>query len=374
MKTWCSGIVFAAVIMLPPSSILAQDSGAAVPFQVEEIADFVAPWAMTFLDDGRMLITEKSGDLTLFDPESRMRIGVDGTPEVDSEGQGSLMDIVLHPQFPDNQLVFVSYSEARGKGRGVALASARFSQPDENSAALEDFKVIFRASHYTEGTYAYSGRIAFSPDGDYLFFSNGDRQLLDPAQDPNSTLGKVLRLNLDGTPAEDNPLSRDGFHPAIWSYGHRNLLGLAFDDQGQLWQQEMGPRGGDEINLIEPGRNYGWPRVSNGNHYSGRGIPDHAPGDGYEPPKVFWNPVISPSSMIHYTGKMFPEWKGSLFLGSLSGRALVRVNVEGTDAAKADQWNMGARIREVEQGPDGAIWLLEDGAPSQGRLLRLTPS
>ncbi len=184
----------------------------------------------------------------------------------------------------------------------------------------------------------------------------------------------MLRLNLDGTPAAGNPLAAKGFDPAIWSYGHRNLLGIAFDKGGRLWEQEMGPKGGDEVNLIKPGLNYGWPKVSNGSHYDGRDIPDHAPGDGYEAPKVSWNPVISPGGLLYYSGTLFPQWQGSLFIGGLSSQSLVRVKLDGEKAEKADQWDMGARIREVEQCPDGALWLLEDGGKSEGRLLKLTPT
>jgi glucose/arabinose dehydrogenase len=274
--------------------------------------------------------------------------------------------VVLHPKFAQNRLVYFSFSESGQGGKGVALARGRLPQ---NGRALQDVQVIFRAANYVEGDGHYSGRIAFSPDG-HLFFTNGERQKFDPAQDPKVTLGKVLRLNDDGTPAAGNPLAAKGFHPAVWSYGHRNLLGIAFDAQGNLWEQEMGPKGGDEVNLILPGRNYGWPKASNGSHYDGRDIPDHKPGDGFEAPKVSWNPVISPGGLIAYSGAMFPEWKGDLFIGGLSSESLVRVDVNGTSASKGDQWPMGARIREVEQGPDGALWVLEDG--EGGRLLKLT--
>ena len=185
-------------------------------------------------------------------------------------------------------------------------------------------------------------------------------------------LGKIVRLNDDGTPAAGNPFAAQGGVAAqIWSLGQRNPLGLAFAPDGSLWEDEMGPRGGDEVNLIRPGANYGWPRASNGSHYDGRDIPDHGPGDGFEPPKVWWNPSISPSSLIIYTGTMFPEWRGDALIGALSGQALIHVRIRGANAEKADQWDMGTRIREVEQGPDGAVYLLEDGA--SGQLLRLTP-
>tara|TARA_R110000787_G_scaffold9028_36_gene31687 strand:- start:22241 stop:23377 length:1137 start_codon:yes stop_codon:yes gene_type:complete len=344
------------------------------PFATATIADFDAPWAMTFLPDGRALVTEKAGEMLLFDPKNGTKIPIAGIPAVDSAGQGALMDVVTSPGFAQDKMVYFSFSESREGGKGVALAKGAFAQASDGTTSLTDVQVIFRATPYLDGNGHYSGRIAFSPDGQYLFFTNGDRQKFDPAQDPKSTLGKVLRLNLDGTPAAGNPLAAKGFHPAIWSYGHRNLLGIAFDEKGRLWEQEMGPKGGDEVNLIQPGLNYGWPEVSNGSHYDGRAIPDHQAGDGYEAPKVSWNPVISPGGLIHYSGDMFPAWKGSLFIGGLSSKALVRVKLDGETASKADQWDMGARIREVEQGPDGALWVLEDGRDgSQGRLLKLTP-
>ena len=236
---------------------------------------------------------------------------------------------------------------------------------------LRSIEALYRATPLVDGDGHFSGRIAFSPDGQYLFFTAGDRQKFTPAQDKDASLGKVLRLTPDGKPAAGNPLAAQGFLPEVWSYGHRNLLGIAFDAQGNLWEQEMGPQGGDELNLILPGRNYGWPNVSNGSHYDGRDIPDHAPGDGYEAPKVWWNPVISPGGLMIYSGKLFPQWAGDAFIGGLSSQSLVRVDLNGTQATKGDQWPMGARIRDVAEGPDGAIWVIEDGA--KGRLLKLTP-
>lgn len=366
-----------ALIACSADNAVGQNSAASAtkPFKTSVIADFDAPWAMTFMPDGRMLVTEKAGEMILFDPKNGTKIPVAGIPPVDSEGQGALMDVVLAPDFARNRTVYFSFSEAGQGGKGVALATGAFHQASDGTTKLDGVKVIFRASPYVDGNGHYSGRIAFSPDGRYLFFTNGERQEFDPAQDPRSTLGKVLRLNLDGTPAAGNPLAAKGFHPAVWSYGHRNLLGIAFDKDGRLWEQEMGPKGGDEVNLIRPGLNYGYPRVSNGSHYDGRDIPDHKAGDGYEAPKLWWNPVISPAGLAYYSGDLFPQWKGSLFIGGLSSQALIRVKLDGDNASKADQWDMGARIREVEQGPDGALWLLEDGGRgSEGRLLKLTPA
>ena len=344
----------------------------AKPFATAVVADFESPWAMTFLPDRRMLVTEKGGQMLLVSADGRQKAVVSGTLPVAAQGQGGLMDVVLHPKFAENHLVYFSFSEAGPGGKGVALA--RGVLVDGASPALDKVEVIFRASPYVEGNGHFSGRIAFAPDG-HLFFTAGERQKFDPAQDPKATLGKVLRLNDDGTPAAGNPLAAKGFHPAIWSYGHRNLLGLAFDGTGNLWEQEMGPQGGDEVNLIKPGLNYGYPKASNGSHYDGRDIPDHRPGDGFEAPKLWWNPSISPGGLMIYSGDLFPQWKGDVFIGGLSSQALIRVDLDGTNATKGDQWDMGARIREVEQGPDGAIWVLEDGGDgSQGRLLKLTPT
>ena len=353
-----------------------QNAGAAqqpakLPFQVQVVADFESPWAMTFLPDGRMLITEKAGTLYVVSADGQQRTRVDGIPTVSSEGQGGLMDVVLHPAFAQNRLVYFSYSEAGPGGKGVVLARGAFA--DGEQPVLQKVETLFRASPYVDGDGHFSGRIAFSKDG-YLFFTNGERQKFDPAQDPKATLGKVLRLKDDGTPAPDNPLAAKGFHPAIWSYGHRNLLGIAFDANGNLWEQEMGPKGGDEVNLILPGRNYGYPIVSDGDHYDDKPIPDHDTRPEFEKPKVSWNPVISPGGLMVYSGKLWPQWKGDLFIGGLSSQSLIRVDVDGTNARKGDQWPMGERIREPEEGPDGAIWLLEDGRrDGKGRLLKLTP-
>ncbi|TVV75268.1 PQQ-dependent sugar dehydrogenase [Sphingomonas solaris] len=344
--------------------------GAAKPFDATPVAKFAAPWAMTFLPDGRMLVTEKAGQMLLVSADGKTRRTVTTIAAVDSAGQGGLMDVVLHPGFPQNRLVYFSYSTAGQGGKGVVLARGRLAGKP-GAETLDGIETIFRASPLVEGNGHYSGRIAFAPDGK-LFFTNGERQQFDPAQDPRVTLGKVLRLNDDGTPAADNPLSAKGFHPAVWSYGHRNLLGIAFDAKGRLWEQEMGPKGGDEVNLILPGRNYGYPIVSNGDHYDGRVIPDHSTQPEFEAPKVSWNPVISPAGLMFYSGALFPAWQGSAFIGGLSSKALVRIAFDGDTAREAERFDMGARIREVEQGPDGALWVLEDGE-SGGRLLRLMP-
>ncbi len=359
----CSDAVPTAAQGTPPATGL--------PFKVTQVADFDAPWAMTFLPDGRMLVTEKAGVLNLVAADGQSRKSVSGIPALSNAGQGGLMDVVLAPGFARNKQVYFSFSEAGPGGKGVALA--RGTMVDGAAPSLTNVAVIFRATPYVAGDGHFSGRIAFSPDGKYLFFTNGERQKFDPAQDPTATLGKVLRLTLDGKPAPGNPLAKRGFHPAVWSYGHRNLLGIAFDARGNLWEQEMGPKGGDEVNLILPGKNYGYPIVSDGDHYDGRDIPDHATRPEFEKYKVNWTPVISPGGLMVYSGAMFPQWKGDLFIGGLSSKALVRVDVNGTKATKGDQWDMGTRIREIEQGPDGAIWVLEDGGRGAGgKMFKLT--
>jgi glucose/arabinose dehydrogenase len=366
----------ATAVAQGPASAQAPITGpqqpAPAPFAATPVARFASPWAMTFLPDGRLLVTEKAGTLRLVTADGKSSLVVAGTLPVDSAGQGGLMDVVLHPDFARNRLVYLSFSETGAGGKGVALARGRLVEA-KGSARLDGFKVIFRGHPKVQGDGHYSGRIAFAPDGK-LFFTNGERQKFTPAQDPKATLGKVLRLNDDGTPASGNPLAAQGFDPAVWSYGHRNLLGLSFDPQGRLWEIEMGPKGGDEINLVLPGRNYGYPVVSNGDNYDNSPIPDHPTRPDLEAPKVSWNPVISPGAMMWYSGAGFPAWRGNLLVAGLSSKALIRVAVSGDTAREVERYDMGDRIREVEQGPDGAIWLLEDGERGgKGRLLKLTP-
>jgi aldose sugar dehydrogenase len=342
------------------------------PFDVTEIATFNEPWAMTFLPElNQALITEKSGKLMLWESEGPV-VEVKGVPKIAYGGQGGLGDVILHPDFATNKTIYLSFVEEGEGGFGAAVTSAKLSSAD-GEPALTDVKVIWRQFPKVDGRGHFGHRLAFSPDGKYLFISSGERQKFDPAQDMNANLGKIVRLFPDGTVPADNPFydAANLVKSQIWSLGHRNPLGLSFDDKGQLWNQEMGPRHGDELNLVKPGNNYGWPKVSNGTHYDGKDIPDHKAGDGFEAPKAYWVPAISPGGLMFYNGAMFPDWKGSMFIGGLGGKALVRVKIDGETATKADHWNMGTRIREVEQGPDGAVWLLEDG--EKGRLLKLTP-
>lgn len=367
------GASFLAAACQPSVSDAAPATNSAQPFDVTMVADFEEPWAMTFIPGGNQaLITEKKGKLKLWESGGEV-VDVAGVPAVAYGGQGGLGDVILHPDFANNKYVYLSYAEAGEGGFGAAVARGKLEMTD-GKPSLAGVQVIWRQEPKVSGQGHYGHRMAFGQDG-MLYISSGERQKFDPAQDLNQNLGKIVRLTDGGMIPSDNPFYDQGRIKAqTWSYGHRNPLGIAFDAQGRLWNQEMGPAGGDELNLVKKSANYGYPTVSNGDHYDGRNIPDHAAGDGFEAPKVFWNPAISPAGLMIYSGDMFKEWKGSAFLGGLGAKALVRVKLDGENATKADQWDMGARIREVEQGPDGAIWLLEDErAGSQGRLVKLTP-
>lgn len=375
-------ILQAAMVML--LSAACQSGGSAQsgtsadrPFTVTEIASFSTPWAMAFLPgSGRplldvALVTEREGRLWLVDSKSGRRWPVAGVPAVKAAGQGGLGDVAAHPEFVVNRRVYLSFAEAGPGGTsGAALGYGTLDLADRERPILRDFKVIWRQQPKVSGDGHFSHRIAFGPDG-FLYLTSGDRQKMAPAQDFSGNLGKVLRLTDEGAPAPGNPFARRGGVAAeFWSIGHRNGLGLQFAPDGRLWESEMGPQGGDEINLILPGRNYGWPRASNGSHYGGGEIPDHRAGDGFEAPKIWWTPSISPGALLIYSGDKFPHWKGDALVGALSGEALIRIDIDGDKARKAEQWDMGERIRAVDQGPDGSIYLLEDG----GRLLRLDPA
>lgn len=341
------------------------------PFAIAEVARFDQPWAMTFLPDGRLLVTEKPGRLRLLDIGSR-RIGdIIGVPAVAYGGQGGLGDVVLHPQFASNGLVYISYAEQGASNTfGAAVVRGQLVLDGNGGGSLSNLQMIWRQVPKVTGQGHYSHRIAFDQDGK-LWISSGDRQKFDPAQDMQSSLGKTIRLHDDGSIPAGNPfVSHGGVAAQVWSLGHRNVLGMAFDAQGRLWEHEMGPQGGDELNLIERGSNYGWPIVSNGDHYGGADIPDHHTRPEFNAPEAWWTPVIAPAGFIIYTGSVFPYFHGNGFVGGLASQALIRIELNGTQAREAARYDMGQRIREVEQGPDGVIWLLEDGVDA--RLLRLT--
>lgn len=348
----------------PPSRILNP------PWEVQAIARFDRPWAMTFLPDGRLLVTEKIGRLWLFNPATGQRGEVMGVPPVAYGGQGGLGDVVLHPQFATNSLVYISYAEAGGGDiRGAAVVRGKLLF-EGTGGSLTQQRLIWRQVPKVTGVGHYSHRLGFDGQGK-LWISSGDRQKFTPAQDMQTNLGKMIRLNDDGSIPADNPFAAQGGIAAqVWSLGHRNVLGLAFDEQGRLWTHEMGPAGGDELNLIERGTNYGWPIVSNGSHYDGTDIPDHATRPEFNAPEAWWTPVIAPAGMVIYSGTQFPQFLGDAFIGGLKSMALIRIEFDGVTAREAERYPMAQRIREVEQGPDGALWLLEDGVDA--RLLKLS--
>jgi len=363
-KHWKLVALAVACVACRDNSLTAQNA-----FTVSPVATFREPWAMAFLPDGRLLVTERGGALKLYSIEAAQIVDVTGVPEVEYRGQGGLGDVALHPDFASNGLVYLSYAEIGEQNTaGAAVARAKLVVGD-GRASLEGLSVIWRQTPKVGGRGHYGHRIAFGPDG-FLYISSGERQKFTPAQDLQQNLGKIVRLNDDGSVPDDNPFAAQGGVTAqIWSLGHRNPLGLAFDSQGQLWNVEMGPMGGDELNRVQRGANYGYPIVSNGSHYGGADIPDHDTRPDLAAPAVWWNPVISPSSLRFYSGDVFPQWRGNAFIGGLSSQSLVRIEIgSGGSAREAQRFPMGERIRAVEQGPDGALWLLEDA----GRLLRLT--
>ncbi len=356
----------------------------ALPFDITEIANFEEPWAMTFLPDGRMLVTEKRGSLQIVGQDGRSYRRVRGVPNVDYLGHGGLGDVVLHPNYEENGLVYLSYVEgAPGRTRGAAVARGVLTLGEERGGTLSKVEVVWRQYPKMVGYGHYGYRIAFDDDG-YLWISSGDRQKFTPSQDMQSTVGKIVRLHDDGTVPQDNPfvnylaedpfVDDEGVYPEIWSLGHRNPLAMTFDHTGRLWVLEMGPSGGDELNLIKRGNNYGYPLVSNGQHYDGRPIPDHATRPEFTAPVISWTPVISPAHVIAYDGEPFADWRGDLLVAGLSSRAIIRIELDGDSATEAERLPMAAPIRSVVQGPAGALWVLEDKSrEGEGRLLKLTP-
>ena len=338
----------------------------------EEVASFRQPWAMTFLPDGTMLVTTKPGRIFHVTREGK-KTEVEGMWKVSVGGQGGLGDIVLHPDFESNRHVYISYVETKAGRHGAVVNRATLSL--DGKPKLSNVKRIWTQLPKTRGRGHYAYRIAFGQKGTNhegkMFITSGDRQQQTPAQDWTKALGKVIRLNDDGSVPADNPWQDKGERAkSYWTTGHRNPLGIDFDMEGRLWTHEMGPRHGDELNLIERGSNYGWPVVSWGDNYSGRPIPDHDTRPEFNAPEAYWVPSIAPSGLVIYKGEVFPDWKNDAFIGGLVSRALIRVDLQGTTAKEAERFEWGERVREVEQGPDGALWVLEDG---NGRLLRLTP-
>jgi glucose/arabinose dehydrogenase len=354
-----------------------------LPFSAVPITSFDEPWTLTFLPDGRMLVTEKKGNLRVVTQEGAQSSPIEGLPDVDYRGQGGLGDVILHPDYTDNNVIYLSYAESGvGDTRGAAVMRAVL-ELGQRGGRLTDTKVIWRQYPKVLDDGHYGHRLAFDDEG-YLWISSGERQKFTPAQDMQSNMGKILRLEEDGSIPSDNPFVDyideeplvDGVGPydEIWTLGHRNPLGMAFDADGQLWVIEMGPAGGDELNRIVRGANYGYPVVSNGDHYDGREIPDHDTRPEFTEPVITWTPVISPGDFMIYGGDLFEAWRGDAFAAGLSSQAIVRIRFDGDDASELERYNMGARIRSIEEAPDGSVWVLEDErGQSQGRLLKLTP-
>jgi len=373
------------------------------PFDMTQVATFNLPWRIAFLPDGRMLITEKGGALWLVTQQGD-KSPIANVPAVLTQGQGGMLGVFLSPHYAKDHNIYLTYAEP-GEPSGSSLALARAQlKIGQGTASLEGLQVIWRDGERGLGG-QFGAQIAFSPDGKFLFLTSGDRQRMTPAQDPNQPLGKILRLTLDGKPAPGNPMAgktgaasvpvidppRDtelaktapvvrtytfpgpNLTPAeTWASGHRTPYGLAFAPDGRLWEVEHGPRGGDELNLIEPGKNYGWPLVSYAVNYNGVPIPSPDTRSDLTKPVIYWTPVIAPGNLVFYNGTMFPQWKGSALISGLGTRSLNRITFDGKGGAKpAERWDVGHRIRDVEVAPDGALWMIEDS--KSGALWRVTP-
>jgi glucose/arabinose dehydrogenase len=378
-----------------------QKSDPNLPFNVNQVATFDLPWKIAFLPDGRMLITEKVGGLWLVTQQGE-KTSVANIPAVLWRGQGGMLGVYASPHYAKDHFIYLTYSEPGDEGSSLALARAKL-KIDKDAASLEGLQVIWRDGERGKGG-QFGAEVAFSPDSKYLFLSVGDRQRMTPAQDPNQPLGKILRLTLDGKPAPGNPMAGKTGTPTVpvidppsdteaaktaavvrtysfpgtnlspsqtWVSGLRTPYGLAFAPDGRLWELEHGPRGGDELNLIEPGKNYGWPLVSYGQNYNGVPIPSPDTRPDLAKPVIYWVPVIAPGNLMFYKGAMFHQWNGSGFASGLISKALIRITFDGKGGAQtAERWDMGFRVRDVQQAPDGALWLIEDAKP--GRLVRLT--
>jgi glucose/arabinose dehydrogenase len=346
------------------------------PLEIETVASGLStPWALAFLPDGRLMVTERPGRLRVVTRQGQLSQPVGGVPEVWASGQGGLLDVALDKDFASNATLYLCYAERTGGGGRTALARGKFN--DGAQPRLSDVKVIFRQEGPLSSGNHYGCRIAQAADGN-LFLSLGDHYgPRDEAQNLGNHIGKIVRITPDGAAPRDNPfVGRDGAKPEIWSYGHRNPQSLAIHPvSGKPWEIEHGPRGGDEVNIIEKGKNYGWPVIGYGVDYSGAKIHEGTHKDGMEQPIKYWVPSIAPCGMAFYTANLFPKWRGSLFTGSINGtRALVRLALDGDKVTAEERLlqNLNEQIRDVRQGPDGALWLLTDNVA--GRILRVTPA
>ena len=372
-----AGLVLASFGLAVPS--LAQISKAPVqasqrPVKAETFArGLVHPWGLAFLPDGRLLVTERPGRLRIVDRHGELSAPIGGIPEVYASGQGGLLDVALAPDFATSQLVYLSFAEPRGGGRNGTSVARGTLVATGDSNRLDNAQVIFRQEPAYASSHHFGSRLVFMPDGS-LFVTTGERfSQREEAQNPSNHIGKLLRLMSDGAPYAGNP-RLPGWRPEVWSIGHRNVQAAALNPaSGKLWTIEHGARGGDEINIPEAGKNYGWPVISYGRNYDGSKIGIGTHKAGMEQPIYYWDPSIAPSGAAFYTGTLFPEWQGNLFVGALAGQALHRLLLDGDKVVGEETLlsDLGQRIRDVRQGADGALWLLTDEA--QGRILRVVP-
>jgi glucose/arabinose dehydrogenase len=401
--------VFAALFLaLSPAVAQAQTnagnlkSETTLPFTMTQVAEFKLPWRIAFLPDGRMLVTEKVGPVWLVTQQGE-KTPIANVPAVEYQSQNGMLGVFVSPRYATDKSIYLTYSEPGEGGSSLALARARLTI-GQGSASLDGLEVLWRQMPKGKGGQV-GAQIAFSPDGQYLYLTSGERQRMTPAQDPNQALGKILRLTLDGKPAPGNPMAGKvgaktvpliappsdtesakkapvvstytfpgpNLTPAeTWTTGHRTPYGLAFAPDGRLWELEHGPRGGDELNLIEPGKNYGWPLVSYGVNYNGVPIPSPDTRPDLTKPVIYWVPVIAPGNLTFYQGAMFPQWNGSALIGGMASQTISRITFDGKGGATAaERWSVGHRVRDVEVGPDGALWVAEDANP--GGLFRVTP-
>jgi glucose/arabinose dehydrogenase len=359
----------AAALALPLNAQTKTVRSKAGSISLETVAGSLRhPWGIAFLPDGQLLVTERPGRLRQIGKDGSVSEPFAGVPEVVARGQGGLLDVALDPDFSSNRMIYLSFAEEGRGGASTALGRGQLAE-----RRVEKFEVIFRQAPKTSGGNHFGGRIAFAADGK-LFLTLGERFKFEPSQDLSNHLGAVVRLNRDGSIPNDNPFAgqKDARHE-IWSYGHRNIEAAAIHPEtGKLWIAEMGPRGGDELNILEAGRNYGWPVVSWGQHYNGRNIPDPPTRPEFADAVRHWTPVISPSGMAFYTGEMFANWRGSVLIGGLSSQGIVRLQLDGEKIAEEERISLGARIRDVAQASDGSVYVITD--ENNGKVWRLTPS
>jgi glucose/arabinose dehydrogenase len=370
--TRATGLLAALLAAAVPTAASAQKADTRQgPVTVETVAGGLDhPWGLAFLPDGRALVTERAGRLRVVQRDGSLSRALGGVPAVAARNQGGLLDVALDPRFGENRLVYLTFAEPRGGGNATAVARGRLNVAQ---TALEDTTVIFRQQPAYNGGHHFGSRLVFDREG-ALFLTLGDRyDLRDEAQNPANHLGKIVRIRPDGSPAG---AAKAGWLPEIWSIGHRNVQGAALHPAtGRLWTAEHGARGGDEINTPQAGLNYGWPVITYGRDYSGARIGEGTAKAGMEQPLYYWDPSMAPSGMTFYTGNRFPAWRGSVFVGALAGRHVARLELDGERIVAEEKLfaELGLRVRDVRQGPDGYLYLLTDRPAPEGRLLRVVP-